>query len=325
MNIEKNYSIDLIRIVAALGVIIIHVQGTVPEVIYLDKNAGMLCVPFFFAVSVSLFLSNLSANTSFKDIANKSWQRIIIPYLSWTAIYILLLVGKSLITHTHSKIVLWQAVFYGGSAMHLYFLPMLLALQVIALGIVYLLKPIYHSRITGLALTIAVILYLFIGSVFKTFGIISPIHIVCYVGFAFWAASRIKSTQLNIMHISIGCLLLMIASLASWYDEQFIFLSYAKLMPLGGIGLAIICMGIRFIHMPKWLVILSSLSYGIYLCHVVFLEAFEFILEKIVSREICIDIPTKLLIVCSIFIFSALFTVCARRISIARKLLLGEK
>lgn len=325
MDIEKNYSIDLLRIFAALGVIIIHVQGTVPEVIYLDKNAGMLCVPFFFAVSLSLFISNLNINTSFKEVVNKSWKRIIIPYLVWTAIYVTLLIGKSLITHGPSKIVLWQAFFYGGSAMHLYFLSMLLALQVIVLGIVYLVQPKYNRRVTGLLLLVGVFMYLFIGNVFNVFGIVSIEHITCYVIFAFWAASRMKNTYINIIWLCVGFFLLIIAFLSNWYEEQFVILNYVKALPLGGISLMLICMGLPFNKMPKWLLILSSLTYGIYLCHVVFLEAFEFAFEKIKPTGFVIDIPSKLVIVIMIFICSAVFVLLSRKIPIARQLLLGEK
>lgn len=326
MIIKTNETIDFVRILAAFGVIWIHVQGTVPEIKYLDYTAGMLCVPFFFAVSLTFFISNFKPTESFKDIVCKSWKRIVIPYITWTIIYIGLLLVKSIITHSSSNIIIWKAFLYGESAMHLYYLPMLLVLQAIALGIIYLSRSfIINKKDIGAIILICITIYLFIGKQYNCFGVIRPAHIIVYGIFAFWAALRIRCVENNRYYLFSGIFLLVLASVSSFYEDSFLVFRYIKLLPLGGVALALICMGFPHITLPKWFFAIASLSYGIYLSHVIFLEAFEFIFEKINIDEFVIDIPIKFMIVLGIFICAAIFTHIARKITITRKLLLGEK
>lgn len=325
MITRNNDTIDVFRILAAFGVVLIHIQGTVPEIKYLDKNALMLCVPFFYTASLLFFVSNLNATKSFGDTAVKSLYRILIPYLSWTFIYASLLVLKSMLTHTSPNVVFWKAFFYGGSAMHLYFLPMLVVLQAIALGLFYVFKTNIHRKTTGVLLILGAILYLIIGNQFNCFGITKPLDIVVYTCFAFWAASRIRTTQLNWTYMLSGCVLLFITWVARWYNDQFILLNYMKLLPTGGIGMVLIAMGYPYLMVPKSFLTISTLSFGIYLSHVVFLEAFEFGLARIKTEPIVVDIPIKIAIGVAIFSCAALFTLLARKIKVTRTLLLGEK
>src|SRR5690606_24207260 len=136
---------------------------------------------------------------------------------------------------------------------------------------------------------------------------------------------KIKNLNNNWGLVSIGVLLVLFAIISSWLGFRYIMLSYPLMLPVGGIGLLLISVGYPCIKLPKWLLVLSTLSYGVYLSHVIFLEIFEFFIEKMFAGKIYIDLGKKIILVSCIFISSAAFSLIIRKNSIARKLLLGEK
>ena len=96
------------------------------------------------------------------------------------------------------------------------------------------------------------------------------------------------------------------------------------MLPIGGLGLLLITLSLPSLVVPKWLATLTATTYGIYLSHILFLEAPEFLLEK-KHYALQYNLPVKLLATTLIFAISVVFTLVARRIPLSRALLLGEK
>lgn len=122
----------------------------------------------------------------------------------------------------------------------------------------------------------------------------------------------------------IGFFLLILILGANFLKAQYPFLRPFAKLPIGGIGLLLLIIGLPKFKVPQWVLILCSTSYGIYLSHVVFLEFFETAIRKIHHGEINYDLFNKLALVTLIFICSIILTLVLRKVSFLRKVLLGE-
>jgi surface polysaccharide O-acyltransferase-like enzyme len=96
-------------------------------------------------------------------------------------------------------------------------------------------------------------------------------------------------------------------------------------LPLGGIGMTLLAISIRMNNLGKVLSILTPLTFGIYLSHVIFLEAFEFGLKNLAHSTLNYDLLTKTLVSTSIFAISALFIMLIKQSKSVSRLLLGEQ
>jgi surface polysaccharide O-acyltransferase-like enzyme len=93
---------------------------------------------------------------------------------------------------------------------------------------------------------------------------------------------------------------------------------------LGGLGVLLLALKIQIRHCPRYLPTLAAATYGIYLSHFLFLEGFEFVLQKMKLLPELYNLPTKLLLTAIVFAVAAAFTLVVQRIPWGRKLLLGE-
>lgn len=97
MNKERLKAIDYIRGISMLGVIGIHVGSeylTNPmsniHLVALFEIVTRFCVPIFFFISAFGLFRNFDANEkfSYRDFLKKRLGAVLVPYLSWTAFYI---------------------------------------------------------------------------------------------------------------------------------------------------------------------------------------------------------------------------------------------
>ncbi|MBF2005161.1 acyltransferase family protein [Chlorogloeopsis fritschii PCC 9212] len=158
MNLQ-NYSsqnkrllgIDLFKGIAAYGVVLIHGLGELPR----DENALLIskffvafCVPYFLATSFyfSSYLLLFKTNISYLKTRVK---RILVPYLAWSLIYLLARLAGFLIGNKESFYRLISdpvnMIFFGASAVHLYFLPLLFCGTVVAIPIIRISRKIQNN------------------------------------------------------------------------------------------------------------------------------------------------------------------------------------
>ena len=137
---SRQWGLDITRIIATYGIVWIHSGGYAPTEALpnLVTDCFRFALPFFLAVSFYL-LSNPKKESSLSKIIFSRWNRLMIPYLIWSLIYVTSRLIKGLITSKSDLINLFQDpfsfVFYGASAVHLYFLPLLFIGNIFAVSI----------------------------------------------------------------------------------------------------------------------------------------------------------------------------------------------
>lgn len=131
---QRLTGIDLLRGLAIYAVVILHSDEGIsikPTGWTAISQFSNFAVPFFLATSFYLIINKLSSSRS-----QISWKaritRLLIPYGIWSLIYLLHKIIKYLLKHENDKLIhLFQdpvsIIFFGGSAFHLYFIPLLLS------------------------------------------------------------------------------------------------------------------------------------------------------------------------------------------------------
>ncbi len=136
----RDHSIDVLRMIAILAVVLIHTSTRVLEVTHYDLNnfgwdlflnqISRFAVPLFFIISGFVLELNYDFHTSYLSFFKKRITKILIPYFFWSAIFYLLIFQN----HDFSFI---KALLDGSSSYQLYFIPALL--------IFYFLFPLIHK------------------------------------------------------------------------------------------------------------------------------------------------------------------------------------
>lgn len=323
LTTSRNSTIDLIRTVACLGVIAIHVHSATPAAESVGLFFLNFCVPFFFATALTYFAQSLRPTIEVSATIKKVAKRIGIPFLVWSFIYAALLFIKSSVSGKPYSIDFLRVFLYGESAEHMYYLPELLTMQLLMLGI-YLLANRIKTHI-GFWLVVGPIAYLAWGYWNKYFGITPAKCIIVYLVAGFFIAPTIKNPTKKWLPLLIGFFLFILPLLVSGFGitNSLILNEYFFSLPLSGVGLLLIALNLPNIETPSWLAGITSATYGIYLSHVMFLEAFEFFAEKS-HISIYYNLTNKLMISCAIFLTCTIFVLIVRKISRLRPVLLGE-
>ena len=315
----RNYTIDYVRFISALGVILIHLQ---PSSLNAEKMTGYFAissVPFFLLTSLYLFQSKAAR---FDRI---NFLRILIPYFSWSAIYLISRTVKHLVTHTRLDYDWLAIVFLGGSALQLYFLPLLLCFLIVASAI-HTLFVDRDCKILTKLLAIFSIVLLFVASNF--------LKGTSYLGFN----NEFFLRALHYTFFSQAVLILLphfmkmrnqvfFCSVISTFVLLFLgvenegFSSLAFLLPAATL---VACLMRPTYKVSKITDSVLSATYGIYLCHHLFIEIIEFAFNKLSLNYLPYSISLKLIIAFAVTILSILFVLLIRRWKILAFFLLGE-
>ncbi|RZJ91834.1 MAG: hypothetical protein EOO60_07535 [Hymenobacter sp.] len=327
---NRNATIDLFRLVASFGVVAIHVHNSTQAAQGVTDFFWPLCVPFFYAVSLLYFVAGLG-RTPVATVFARAGVRLLVPYLAWTGIYTGLLLAKQVVLGGEHTFVWWRILLYGESAVHLYFLPTLLLLQALALAFWLLLfaGAKLNHYLGGATLLAGAGAYLAWGIAHQCFGVAAigeVLAIAAYLGLAFWLAPQLARPRRRWDLAGPGLLMAGIAVAVNMLGYTFPVLGYPLVLPIGGIGLLLVGFGLPRPTLPAMLMQVSAWSFGIYLSHVVFLEAFELLTKRVFPPiGLHYDWTIKLAVVTLIFTVAAGFTWLASQIGIGRWLLLGER
>lgn len=136
MSVNRHVGIDLLRIIAALGVVFVHVSS--PFVIKnmkqvndlfwagnLFDSIGRLSVPIFVIVSGYFILKPID---DLRGFYSKRFTRILYPFFVWSVIYLL---WAWLFDGTRTSKI-WEGILWGKPYFHLWFLGMLMGLYAVA-------------------------------------------------------------------------------------------------------------------------------------------------------------------------------------------------
>jgi peptidoglycan/LPS O-acetylase OafA/YrhL len=320
---SRNYNIDLLKFFCAFGVIMTHTQNSTHEADSLGGLFSPFRVPFFLVIALVFFISGLK-KIELPDLAMKIWKRIVRPYLAWTAIYVSLIIIKSRITQHDSLGEWWKILFFGASAVQLYFIPKILVIQGFALAFILMFNRNYKTKFIGLFIFIVSFLWLYIGinSNCLGFGQTDYQVIVMYLLIAL-VVSRVSERKLfNNYYTFLGLILfVLVVFLKFTLQDNSVLKNYIRV--LGGLSFTLLAFALPKIHFSEKFGIVLGYSYGIYLCHILFLEGFEFVL-KFLKIELFYNIAVKIMFSICILLASIVFVFLVRKNVYLKKYLLGE-
>ncbi len=153
------FSIDALRVIAILAVILIHVTTKSMASTGLDitiqpfslflNQAARFAVPLFFLISGFVLELNNKSGLSFIEFFKKRASRILIPFIFWSVVYVLYSNSFDISLLLSKKFL--ETLIFGTASYHLYFIPTLI-LFYIAFPFLHLLLPILKKPITLLLL-----------------------------------------------------------------------------------------------------------------------------------------------------------------------------
>lgn len=305
---DRNYSIDFIRTVAILAVVVIHVSTafldrTLPftasfDFLLLINQFSRFAVPLFFAISGYMLAVRYSGSFSKTLFYKKRILRIIPPYLFWIVIYFFIVFphpGVSPISKTFL-----DSILTGNASYQLYFIPSIIVLYAF-FPFILLYKKIIFSKVSLMILficTAALLTYIYYGDLklpFHTAIRGALYNLLPFLAGIYAAFNRIKLSKLAAKHtIAISFFTLALGSLV--FLETFVlFKSFNELRFLReqwriSIMLYSLICGLFFkklydlflFKFKHQIFALSSLSFGVFFIHVAVLKYFlEYVIDPL--------------------------------------------
>jgi hypothetical protein len=116
--LEQIASVDLLRILAAVGIVWFHTDGA-PY-----RQIGYAGLPMFLLIFFSLVAKQGRATTT-AGFLRRRWDRLLKPWLFWSAVYGLCRLAKAICTTDLSSLggMLSLETFLAGTCIHLWYLP----------------------------------------------------------------------------------------------------------------------------------------------------------------------------------------------------------
>ena len=180
----RNYNFDIIRIIAIMAVVMIHVADYMTYSSYMsfsltkyDSNIGMIfegtshfAVPLFVMVSGGLFLDN-NRHITFEEIFSKYIKNIFILFVEWSIIYAILfdMVIPCVLNKEISILFFLKDVFCGHY--HMWYMLMIMGL--------YFITPYLRSFTTKTNKKMVLIYLIASGLLFFTAPILDCFEVLC--------------------------------------------------------------------------------------------------------------------------------------------------
>ena len=321
---HRNPIIDIVRIFTAFSVITAHVHADTPAAATFTAFFSPIRTPFLYIAGLVFFINGLGKDKAINIKATmlRVWKRLGIPFVAWSIIYIALIIGKSALTGKNVDFSFVKVFAYGISAEHMYFLPELITMQIITLGVILLIRN--DKSTYGLFLLLGAAVYLLWGRVHDYYGIQPVSAIAMYIIIAFYISPKIKVPHKTWGYFAVGLVLFFIAVCRPFLAPALLTKEHLIALPIGGIGMILLTLNTPAIKVPDWVLTITSTGYGVYLSHIMFLEGIEAVIEKM-HYEVVYDITTKVIVSLLVFLMCIIFTLTVRRFTLARAVLLGEK
>lgn len=159
------FSIDALRVIAILAVILIHITTKTLATLHIDitqaffslflNQTARFAVPLFFIISGFVLELNNKSGISYKAFFEKRASKIIIPFVFWSTLYFIFAPEYG-ISKLLSLNFIWILI-QGMAAYHLYFIPTLI--------IFYLAFPFLHGMMNVLKNPFVMIIILLVQSI----------------------------------------------------------------------------------------------------------------------------------------------------------------
>jgi peptidoglycan/LPS O-acetylase OafA/YrhL len=323
MNSQRSLAIDIIKLAAAFGVVIIHLEPSTKDAEVFTQLFSLFAVPFFLMISLLFFINRVNILPS-PRLLSLRLDRILVPYVVWSVIYTLMRVLKYRLGGETLPINVVGIIFFGGAAVQLYFLPLLLLFQAQALSVILLFRANYW-RLIGSSVALGAVLFGYFGSAGGHFGFNHALELgVLYVTLAFlltYTQAAVNGRRTNLV---IGWLIVALSVSTVFLGYPLNALGIIR-GPIVGYAVAALALNWRLHITNPLLSALLTCSYGIYLAHFGFLECFEFAFDKLGADLTPYTIVTKILLGGVICLFCVGFIAIVRSHWLSAYLFLGEK
>ncbi len=297
-------SIDYLRVVACLLVILLHLCGKfmfAAEPLHeffvsnILNSFSRICVPLF--VMITGYLTISYRESPYNLYTLKITRNIIVPTLIWTAIYFIFNIIKSVIQADGNfsnidfikpiTLILSGAPYY-----HMWYMYMIIPL--------YLIIPMLSKSLGSLSIShlkcIAIVFFILslCDGIWKAANEESGFWMfsfVDYLGYYFWGAYCLKSIQLNKTNgyyslVAYIVLSLLTALLTQYFhvfsDEFYFYKNYSPTVILASVLVFSYLIRIKPVA-NKHVTFISNNSFRIYLCHAAVIDTY-FILIGISSK-----------------------------------------
>jgi hypothetical protein len=316
----RNYAIDYIRLLSAFGVIFIHLSPSSPNATQITRYFSISAVPFFLITSLYLFQIK---GANFDKIR---LSRILIPYVSWSAIYIISRSVKHLLNQTSIDYDWVSVIFLGGAGVQLYFLPLLLCILTAAAAVNILFVDRDCQISSKLLALLSIVILIIISDLLKDSIALGFNGDFLSKALYYTLFSQVLVTLLPhfaqiatpvFYYSAIGAVALMILG-------SDVSINSSSISILLSAFILMACLMRPIYHVPDRIGKILSTTYGIYLCHHLFIEGIEFILNILSVDYLPYSIASKSLLAVGVTIASILFILFIRKWQITSFLLLGE-
>lgn len=308
--------IDVVRLFAAASVVFVHASKS--DTLAPFCHSLRFAVPFFLFASLYYQSLSLRRNPD-RPLGTYVWsrfKRLYLPFLAWSLIYLLARDAKRLALLDVAAIKLHLAMLWTGTEYHLYFLPLLLVFSVILATLHWAL--LRHNRVWRWPLiVVAIAAGLLVVSTHppaswdERFVLVShggktladnPTYALMWgwraLPAALWALAfawfMTAGPIIYAVPISVGLMGISLAAICSvWQVRHGIQLIPRALTGLGTMLPALApwnWSGPTFALLARW----GRYGYGIYLCHVLVVEAVRAVAGRLLHRGV--SVPADLMI-----------------------------
>jgi fucose 4-O-acetylase-like acetyltransferase len=308
---------------AAFGVILIHLAPATPAADRVTDTFALFAVPYFFIMALYFRISRIFDGGE-RGLFALKLDRILVPHRSWTLIYLALLAVKAGMSGSATHMDLTGAFLFGASAVHLYFLPLLviylMVIEGIALFVMSPRNPIGAILMAGLAAGIAIA-----GTTGHYFGFGDALTNGClYCGLALVLCVGQRTTLGRRFNVVAGVLTIVLVSATAVLGVP-TFATSDVCRALAGYGVAACALNAGSRIKSTEAGDFMTSSFGVYLCHFAILEGIEFILVKSGHPAAPYSLGEKLFYGALIFALGCAFVAMGRRSHMSAYLLFWER
>lgn len=337
---NRNYSIDLIRLVAILGVIIIHTSTYFIDrtaaftftfyVLHIINQASRFAVPSFFVISGFLLGSKYHNILNPIIFYKKRISKILIPYLLWSLIYFLIIFPNPI--NSVFRNIFFHDLITGDASYQLYFIPGIIILYFLFPFVIYFKKILLTKLFVFLTFILEAIVLSYVYFFEPKIAILSPFVISFYNFLPFLIGIFAATKIINFHHfIKKHIFLFWVVSLISFCfifgESIYMFLMTQKPMYLRDqwrisvmiYGTAVSAI-FYYYYKKSWdkmVMYLSSFSFGVFFVHTAILHEIVKVLDVYKLYNLFWFSLALFITVIGSFLFSIVFS----KIKILNKLL----
>lgn len=294
---NRNYSIDFLRLISILAVILIHISNATLDYGNYDLNklffsfflteAPRFAVPVFFLISGYLLMNHYSNKLNTLTFYKKRFIRILPPYIIWSAIYFVLIDKQTFVQLFSMRFL--KDLFTGDASYQLYFIPTILILYLLFPLIIKFEKIFLASRfVIGLTAVVCLLSAYAYYTNPTTLPFYAPFRIAFFNLVPFLAGIYyVKNRQKVSKHKNIFVLLavsavslffILFEAYMLYYktnNANFVRNQWRPSVLFYGLSIAplLVMFYKRFLQpFKKVIYFLSTLSFGVFFVHLVFLD-----------------------------------------------------